>query len=207
MEDKTTKLKRNPIYKEPRFIKEIIKLVKIYNNYDFVAREINKRFDTTISGKHVKTIYFDNTAEAVIQLGKSQEIYEENFQKLKERWNDAWNIVGWLIDSAKKAKKEIDTAGDTKSAFVFLKLAPTLIQITKEVREQLEFIKKQQDQMKEVQGNLIYSPIQINNIMVKHLEQWEEKGYIKFLRPIQEMQELKVTQTNKNKSKKEVNNG
>ena len=103
---------------------------------------------------------------------------------MKERWDSAWEIVGYLITQFENLRRRISEKDDMNQTLLILKMTPTIIQITQEIRKQLEFIRAEQEQIKIQQNNFIYSPIQINQQINNILKTWVDQGYISILKKI-----------------------
>ena len=114
-----------------------------------------------------------------------EERFLVSFEKIKDRWEDAWTIVGELSKNAKAIVKDINNLNvDAQKNYLILKLTPTLISISKEIRDQLIFIRNQEEQINKKQNNLIINTFQINQYMNDHLKKWEKEGFVKVLKQI-----------------------
>jgi len=196
----------NPLFHSEEFTKRLEELYEIYQNYSAVARNLNKEFSCDISSTHVKNLYTKRLASVVTHNPEASEFFEGSFGKMKKRWEEAWEMVGDLINQYKKLKKKIEDQDDTEQALLVLKLAPTIIQIAQEIRKQLEFIQKQQDQIRINQTNLIYSPIQINQEIHKVFRSWVDEGYLKVLKKIPGMEnKIKYEEEDNDREKDKIN--
>jgi len=188
MSEQETKKKKkevggyNPLFREESFIERLEELYNIYQNYEAVARTLMTEFDTDITGVHVKNLYNQRMAKVVTHNKGASEFFEDSFQKMKTRWEDAWEMVGDLIYQYRKMKDTTKDNDDAEKAIFYMKMTPTIIQITQEIRKQLEFIQSQQEQIKVNQTNLVYSPIQINQHLHKVFKNWVDEGYVKILK-------------------------
>lgn len=177
----------NPIYYTKEFLEKLEDLYNIYQSYSVVARNLNGIFGTDISGPSVQNIYIKKIASTISQSKEAGEYFENSFKKMKSRWESAWEMVGDLIYHYQKLKEMSKDKNDSEKALFFMKMTPTIIQITTEIRKQLEHISGQQEQIKIQQINNIYSPIQINQHIYKVLNNWATKGYITIHKNIPEM--------------------
>jgi len=151
-------------------------------NYSETARMLNKEFKTEINSSTVKEIYIRKMAHKITHDKNASEFFDNSFKKMKERWQDAWDMVGDLIKQYKTIRDKIEEVDETKKAIMLLKLSPTIIQIAQEIRKQLEFIQTQQEQIKIQQQTLIYSPLQINQYIGPILKNLAEEGKIAVLK-------------------------
>jgi len=177
------------------FKKRLSEIYKEKKSFELTAQELEKEFGFSVNLQMVRNIYLDEVSKADLY---EPEYFIQSFEMLKARWEDAWNIVGWFIDSTKNIKKQIDESQDINKDIKFLRLAPMLVPICREILNQLDFIRKQQEMIKLHQQNYIYSPIQINMQVHDELTRLQKEGYVKFLRKLPEIKIEKKEQKQEN---------
>ena len=183
---KKNKKKYNPEYHKPEFVEKLGTYYVTTNSYAETARKLNSEFGTSISKDHVKYIYFKKMSKKTLQDPDAKEFFADSFKKMKERWGDAWEMVGDLVKQYKILRKRLGEETDSNHALTMMKLAPTILQISEAIRKQLEFIQKQQEQIKISQETLIFSPSQINDQITPILKKLIEEGKLAILKDIPE---------------------
>jgi len=183
---KLSKKTYNPDYRDPKFVEKLGTYYVTTNNYSETAKLLNEEFGTTISKDQVRYIYIKKMAKKVTQDPNAKAFFKDAFNRMKERWEDAWWMVGDLVSQYKYLRKELNNETDTAKAIKVVKLSQTVIQIAEAVRRQLEFIQKQQEQIKIQQETLIFSPSQINQQITPILKTLIKEGKIALLQDIPE---------------------
>jgi len=178
-----------PLYYSKDFLKRLGELYIEHRNFNVVTKTLRNEFNCNVSTTTIQKLYYKEFAKVLNSDEKSKEFFEDSFNEMKKRWKLCWKIVGRLSNSAERIldKLEGKEDGDIK----ILSISSQLIPICKEIRNQLEFIRTQQEQIKIQQTNLIYSPIQINQYLHKFIKSWVDKGYIQILKQIPELDEVK----------------
>ena len=176
----------NPLYKSKEFLDKLEEDYINTQNYSETANRLNDRFKIKVTPATVKRIYTKRLAWKITNDKGANEFFEGSFTKMKERWQEAWDMVGDLIEQYKKLKKEIADEEDTKKALLMLRLTPTLLQIAQEIRKQLEFIQSQQEQIRIQQTTLIMSPLEINQQIGPILKMLIDEGRLSVNRDIPE---------------------
>ena len=159
---KLSRKKYNPDYHTPEFIEKLGTYYVTSQNYAETARRLNEDFGTHISKDQVKYIYIQKMARKVTLDQGANAFFNDAFKRMKERWEDAWDMVGDLVKQYKILRKQLGEEEDTQKAMMMMKMAPTVLQISEGIRKQLEFIQNQQEQIKIQQETLIFSPTQIS---------------------------------------------
>jgi len=180
---------KKEVYHSKEFVDAMNQYYGDYRNYALVTRKLNERFNTKLTPMYLKKLYFQKIGTQITKDEQTKEFFEDSFIKMKNRWEDAWEIVGDLVEQYKKLRERIKHTENVDENIMILKMTPVIIQITTEIRKQLEFIRTQQEQIKIEQKNFIYSPIQINQYINKFLKDWIDSGYIKILKKIPGMDE------------------
>ena len=188
----------NPDYHTPEFVEKLGSYYVTTQNYAETARMLNKDFGTSISKDQVKYIYFKKMSKKITHDPKAGEFFDDAFKQMKARWKDAWEMVGDLNKQYKILNKKMGETEDSQKALLFMKLAPTIIQIAREMRNQLEFIQKQQEQIKIQQETLIFSPTQINQQITPILKVLINEGKIALLKDMPEWKIEKKKKVKKN---------
>jgi len=153
---------QNELYHSRKFKNRLTEIYSDYPNYKKTAEKLNEEFNCNISGQHVKNLIIKNGAKAISNSEDSNKVFEESFNKLNKRWEKTMEMVDSLIKMYETFKERIETCEDSQQLVMFLKLTPAILQIAQEMRKQLEFIKNQQNDIKESQKTLVLSPTQIN---------------------------------------------
>lgn len=182
---------KNPNRKKVRWYCDnepfVERLLEVYNdnpNYSETARRLNEEFNTNITSSGVKNIYMKKMAKVTITNVKSKNFLDDSYDKMTERWNDAWDMVGDLAHQYKKLREASRNMEDTERALSILKMTPTIIQITTEMRKQLEFIQSQQSQLTVERDNQIFSTLQITQSISGIFKRLVKEGYIKILKKL-----------------------
>jgi len=170
-------LEKNPLYHSKKFKDKLIEVYENYPNYEKTSRKLNEEFDCNISGQHVKNLIVKNNAKTISYSSDANQMFEDSFNKLNERWEKTMEMVDSLINMYNNFKKKIETCEDSQQLVMFVRLAPTILQIAKEVRGQLEFIKRQQSEIKESQKTLVLSPTQINYYLAENADRLKKETF------------------------------
>ena len=166
----------------PKLRQRIVKLKNRGLGWKAISEAIYKEFKVSVSPTGVKAIFEKEIALGVVKGGKVRESFEDSYKAIEERYARAarWvDKLGSAIDSI------YDKYGEA-SPELFMKYAPLILAVAREVLNQLEFLKREQERISIHQKNLIYSPIQIVNIVHKKLKTLEKEGYIRILKKIPE---------------------
>lgn len=164
---------RNPTYHSRQFIE---RLNDIYNenfNYNKTAERLNDEFGTTADGKTVKKLLLQYSSGPKKADEQEDKLFDVGTKKQQERWERAWRMIDDLLHMYDRAKEEAEE-NNISEMKKFVKLAPTILQLEKSMREQLNFIQKQQKEIIENQKNFYYTPTQINQYVQKAIEKEED---------------------------------
>lgn len=198
---RVSRQKYNPDYHKPEFVEKLGTYYVTTQNYAETARMLNEEFKTSISKDQVKYIYFKKMSKKITHDPKAGEFFDDAFNKMKDRWKDAWEMVGDLVKQYKILRNRLGEETDTQKALMFMKMAPTILQISEGIRKQLEFIQKQQEQIKISQETLIFSPTQINQQITPIIKTLVDEGKIAILQDIPEWEIDKKERKKKEKKK------
>jgi hypothetical protein len=94
----------------------------------------------------------------------AQEIIPDYQKKMEERFDRVVKVTDELMDTLEELKKKIPSE-------LYVKYIPIILMVCREILNQLVFIKKEQSQVLINQKNLIYSPLQIMNVINKQIEE------------------------------------
>jgi hypothetical protein len=107
-----------------------------------------------------------------VKEGKlAQEIVPDYQKKMEERFDRVTKVTDDLMDTLVELKKNIPP-------MLYVKFIPTILLVCREILNQLNFIKKEQIQVLINQKNVIYSPMQIMNIVNQEILKLEKEGKI-----------------------------
>lgn len=159
--------KLNELYNSEEFLERLDELYDIYGKYSIVAKRLGEEFKCAIDRNQVANLYKKNFA--IKMTGDNEkEFFDKSFKRMQKRYEDAWEMIGDLIMQYKKFRKTLADKDDLTQALTFMKMSSQIIAMTSEIRKQLEFIGKKQEEIKVFQqNNLIISPVQINQQIKK----------------------------------------
>ena len=171
------------IYKTEEFIDKLDEFYNTYGTYKLTAKKLNEEFDTKIKYSTVSSLYKKHIAIKVGTDPDASKFFDNSFIRMQKRWEDSWEMIGDLVSEYKRFRKIIkERSGDSLTeALTFIKMSAQIVQITSEIRKQLEFISKQQEEIKVYQqNNLIITPIQINQSIKAMFTKMSEKEIQEF---------------------------
>jgi hypothetical protein len=168
--------KVNPSYARPEVVKKIYELRTKGEPYHNIAAVILEEFDLKITDPTIKNIYERYVAKnMVVQAAKegklAQEIVPDFQKKMEERFDRVTQVTDDLMDTLVELKKNIPP-------MLYVKFIPTILMVCREILNQLSYIKKEQTQVLINQKNVIYSPLQIMNILNQEMIKLEKEGKI-----------------------------
>jgi hypothetical protein len=171
-----------------------------------IAEEMTKIIGLKVTQIDISDIMQTEKAKAYV-YGSEGRIKNANktLKVIQERYKSATDMVDWLVNSIEKIKKSLDGLPEEEAAIKFIKLAPVIIQTSREIINQLEYIKTEQENIKIEQNNLILSPIEVNIQMTRKLKEWHERGYIRILKKIPEATQYGQEPEEKNEADTEDN--
>jgi len=169
------KLERCKIAKYPEIAKEIEKL-KIQGYGLRAIKEI-------ITQKHGIEFSHQTVANYLDSKGLSMEILIESDNDLKTKANDWQNrfreryekICDWTDDLGKMIEKlKIQLSSEE-----YLRYAPTIIALSREILNQLDFIRKEQERIENKKTGSHLSNMQRLEETIKTIKEFENEGWIK----------------------------
>ena len=171
------------LYKSDEFLNKLEEYYDIYGNFKVVAERLNEDFDCKINKYYASKIHKKYIAIKISTDNEAREFFEKSFIRMQKRWEDSWEMIGDLIYQYKKFRKLMKEKGEMEQALTFLKKSGVIISIITEVRNQLDFIRKQQNEIKIYQqNNLIISPIQIHQEIKNLIPKMGDKELMDFLK-------------------------
>jgi len=167
---------QNKTFADPKVIKRVYELRTQGETYHNIAAIILEEFDLKISDPTIKNIYERYVAKNMVVQGAkegklAQEIVPDYQAKMEERFNRVTQVTDDLMDTLTELKKNIPP-------MLYIKFVPTILMVCREILNQLNYIKKEQTQVLINQKNVIYSPLQIMNIVNNELIKLEKEGKI-----------------------------
>ena len=131
---------------------------------------VRKKYELYVSRASVinSTLREDKRRAKELQIDWNKKL-EEKFKLIDETTNKLMKFVSELFEN---------NQGDN---LAMLKLIPSILAISREILNQLYFIKKQQEQIIIHQKNIVYSPLQIMNVINKEMEKKQKDNEIKII--------------------------
>lgn len=156
--------------------------------WESIAMSIEDEFSVKLSKDTVKN-YYENyvTRAAVINntlrddKRRAKELGIDWNKKVEEKFELIDEIINKLMRVLNSILEKALSEGTDKAEKKFINLIPTALSVSRELLNQMAFIRKQQEQIIFNQKNVIYSPLQIMNIMNKELEKQIKEGNIKII--------------------------
>ena len=168
-------------YRTPE-VKKFITKLKSENpdlSYDIIAERVNQKFKLKMSGFVARNILEKEVAGDMLMNQESKNIFEADYNILSKRFREAGD---WMEKLNKLYSELWEKYKDRPE--VLLKLSPSIVNVQREILNQIDFAVRQQQRLLTQQKSIIYTPIQIVNIMGKRLLHYEKEGIIKILKPL-----------------------
>ena len=157
-------------FENPKVMKRIFELKSDGLSDSKTAEKIKEEFGISVFRTTIPIVYEKYVKKAEIL---SSLIPEEKREKFTT-WNDK---IGKKIESIDKATTtlmdKLEEVGKNLTPEDYIKLAPTILAVCREILNQIIFLKKQQEQMMIEQRKSVYSPLEILEIL--HKEQEKKK--------------------------------
>ena len=176
---------RNKKYTDPKLLKRIYKLRIEGLNWEAISQEVEKEFGLTIFRETIKKMYDDYLTHAHVVVASMKED-KRRAKELQIDWNKKIEEKFVLID--KMTNKFMKVLNDLfeeslkeENKFRYVKLIPVGLAVSREILNQLHFIKKQQEQIIFNQKNVIYSPLQIMNVINKEMKKQTKDNELKII--------------------------
>jgi hypothetical protein len=168
--------KQNPAYADPKITKKVYDLKSQGESNAGIAGKLKEEFGLTITPPTIKNIYERFVAKNMVVKGVKEgkladEVVPDYQAKMDARFDRITKVTDDLMDTLDELKK-------TMPPQYYIKYVPTILMVCREILNQLNFIKKEQSQVLINQKNVIYSPLQIMNILNKELPKLESEGKI-----------------------------
>ena len=166
--EEADKGKTTNVLKEPRTIARIMELYEEHKNFTKVTKTINEEFNLNTNPDVIIKVYKRNKKKEFLIDPTNTEFFENSFTETKKRWKEAWDMMSWLVKQVRDFQKMLDTQDKNQRVLMAIKSIPQLTALSKAIIEQLQFLRKETEQIKINQKQFIYSPIQLNLEMKKY---------------------------------------
>jgi hypothetical protein len=168
--------KINPDYARPDVVNKVYELRSKGETFNNIAAIILTDFELKIAPATIKNIYERFVAKNMVIQGVkegklAEEIVPDYQAKMEARFNKVAQVTDDLMDTLVALKKDCPP-------MLYVKFIPTILQVCREILNQLSYIKKEQTQVLINQKNVIYSPLQIMNILNQEMGKLEQEGKI-----------------------------
>lgn len=168
--------KLNANFDRPEVKKKIYELRTKGETYHHIAVLIEDEFGLKITDPTIKNIYERYVGKQMVVQGAkegklAQEIVPDYQKKMEQRFDRVAKVTDDLMDTLEELKKNIPP-------LLYVKFIPTILMVCREILNQLNFIKREQTQVLINQKNIIYSPLQIMNIVNQEIIKLEKEGKI-----------------------------
>lgn len=200
--EKKDKGKTENVLKEPRTIARIMELYEKHKNFTKVTKIINKEFNLSTFVSTIRNAYCRNKKREFVVDPTNTEFFENNFSETKKRWKESWDMMSWLVKQVRDFQNMLDTQEKDKRVLMAIKCIPQLTTLSKSIIEQLQFLRKETEQIKINQKQFIYSPIQLNLEMKKYRNTFIEEEMNKKYEKLEK--ELETFEDNRLFTKNEV---
>ncbi len=176
---------RNKKYKDPKLTKRIYKLRNEGMNWEDISREVEKEFGLTIFRETIKKMYDDYVTHSFVITASLKED-KRRAKELQIDWNkkleEKFSLIDKMTNKFMKFLNELfEESLKEDDKLKYAKLIPMGLAVCREILNQLFFIKKQQEQIIFNQKNVIYSPLQIMNIINKELKKQSKDNELKII--------------------------
>jgi len=170
---------------DPKLFKKIYELRNKGLDWEAISKEIENTFETKIHRQTIKTYYEDYVRRGQV-ITNSLRTDKRRAKELTIDWNKKLEEKFNKIDSMTNKFMEVledlfDESMGSENKLTYIKLIPTGLAVCREILNQLLFIKKQQEQIIVNQKNVVYSPLQIMNIMDKEMKKKVKENEIKIV--------------------------
>ena len=175
--------------KDEDLLKQIYKLRTHKGlTWENISMAVEEEFGVKLSKDTVKT-YYENYVTRASVINNTLRDDKRRAKELGIDWNKKMEEKFELIDSntnklMQVLTKILDKAlqdGTSQSEKKYITLIPSALAVSRELLNQMSFIKKQQEEIMFNQKNVIYSPLQIMSIINKELEKQIKEGNIKII--------------------------
>jgi len=155
-------------------------------NWKKTTEKFNKEFGTDYVYATIQKAYFRKTSKAILNDKRVDDQSYKDYQMIHKRYVKACKVIDNLMDEMEKLREELSQEDMPQLHLKYAKeYIPLLINLSREVVNQLNYLKQEQEKIQVQQKNYLINPIQINAHLSKSLEYLREKGFVKILKPIQ----------------------
>ncbi|MFW9872094.1 MAG: hypothetical protein ACFFG0_03255 [Candidatus Thorarchaeota archaeon] len=160
--------KTRGVLREPKVINRLLEAYEEHKNFSKVTEIINKEFGLSTKEEVIIRHYNKNKQREYIVDPSNTEFFENNFTETKKRWKEAWDMMSWLVKQVRDFQDMLDTQDKNQRVLMAIKSIPSLTTLSKSIIEQLQFLRKETEQIKINQKQFIYSPVQLNLELKKY---------------------------------------
>jgi len=163
--------------------KKRMEIVKMRNK-GFSWEKISNHIGYSV--KKVQDIYNQEIALGIITNKPTANSFSHYAKQMEKRYGEIVETMDRLHNLAKKSIEDFESEdmSDMRTYIKFMKSAPIIIQIVREIKDQIAFLKEEQEKIKIEQKNYIYSPMQINKYLNTTLTYLHKNDYIKILKKL-----------------------
>ena len=190
MEEIIEKKKKRKIEKiveldEPAIRKFIIEERNSGNTWNAISERLKTQKNISACGLTVKKAYEKALAITVTRSPIARDNFKGLYNIVNERYERAVKWIDMLGDIIERLHEKVKEGEISELAL--LKIAPVIQNNARSVLDQLRFIREEQEKITLQQKNVIYSPIQIINVLHNNLKKLQEEGFITIHKPIEEI--------------------
>lgn len=167
---------KKPQYRRPEILKRIYRLKNANMPKAEIARRIGKEFDVdTPDSQTIDALYEEyvtkGAAASTLEKKEHAEAFNEWSNLMKRKFKQIDQATNSLMEAIKIVSKELTPKE-------YLKMTPTILAVCKEILNQLHYLKKDQEKITINQKNVIYSPLEIMNVINKKIDEEERSGRV-----------------------------
>jgi hypothetical protein len=173
---------RGDEFKRLEVVKRIYDLRTQGESFHEITPKIIEEFNIHITDPTVKKIYNQYISRSLLVNAEAEKkevapIIQDYQAKMDARFDKIAKVTDELMDSLTKLKNEFDKEGP-EGRLLVIKLIPSILAVSREILAQLQFIKREQSNISITQKNMIYSPMQIMQVLNKEMTKMQKDGKI-----------------------------
>lgn len=161
----------------PKLRKRVVELRRDGVNWSIIARKIMEEFNISVSIPTARNIFEREIAVSTVTKPVSRDQFKADYSIINERYQKAVQWVDKLGEAIESLYKKLTPEQ-------YMRYAPVILSVCREVLNQLDFIRREQERIQIKQQNFIYSPVQIMVEIHKQLVELEKQGYIRVLKQL-----------------------
>jgi hypothetical protein len=171
---------KNRDYQNPDVVKRIYELKSEGESVHEISRTIKEEFGLPITDPTVKNIYNRYVSKQLLVNAENQKkasapIVEDYQAKMDARFDKVAKVTDEMMELLQNLKGTMDPKE-------YAKYVPLVLAVSREILAQLTFIKREQSQISITQKNMIYSPLQIMQVLNKEIVKLEKDGKIQLIK-------------------------